>query len=92
MARTWPVTRRKKAALRVFDLVAKPISSVFFRDPQRDSDAVRKILVVELWHMGDVVLATAAMQQLKQLYPDAKITLLGEAARGRAARGKQLRR
>jgi heptosyltransferase II len=79
MARTWPVTRRKQVALAAFDTVARPLSSLLLRkSPSVDGD-VRKILVVELWHMGDVVLTTPLLQRLRAMYPQARITLLAKA-------------
>ena len=79
MARTWPVTRRKRALLAAFDAVAGPVASVFLRDKSKTAAEVRKILVLELWHMGDVVLATPVLQRLRSMYPDARITLLAKA-------------
>jgi heptosyltransferase-2 len=78
VARTWPVTRRKQVALGVFDAVAKPVASLLFRD-SRPSAAIERILLLELWHMGDVVLATPVLQKLRQMYPAARITLLAKA-------------
>ena len=78
MARTWPVTRKKKAVLRAFDIAAKPIASILLRDKSEPPRDVRKILVLELWHIGDVVLATAALQELRKIYPKARITLLAK--------------
>lgn len=77
MARTWPVTRRKKLALGALDAVAGPVSSLLSRG-KASGGRVERILVVELWHMGDVVLATAAMQRLRETYPGARITLLAK--------------
>ena len=78
MARTWPVTRRKKAMLAAFDAIARPVSSLLFRDKTLPTGDIRKILVLELWHIGDVVLATPALQRLRAMYPKARITLLGK--------------
>jgi heptosyltransferase II len=78
MARTWPVTRRKRAMLAAFDAVAGPIASAILRDRKAATGEVRKILVLELWHMGDVVLATPVLQKLRSMYPDARITLLAK--------------
>jgi ADP-heptose:LPS heptosyltransferase len=78
MARTWPVTRRKRFLLSAFDRVAGPVSSVILREKAIQSQVVRKILVIELWHMGDVILATPVLQCLRSMYPDARITLLAK--------------
>jgi ADP-heptose:LPS heptosyltransferase len=77
MARTWPVTRRKKLLLKVFDTVAKPIASVAMRE-KRPATSIDRILVLELWHMGDVVLCTSILQRLREMYPAARITLLAK--------------
>lgn len=79
MARTWPVTRRKRALLAAFDAVARPLSSLVLRKDDRKPGTIRKILVLELWHMGDVVLTTPLLQRLREVYPDARITLLAKA-------------
>lgn len=78
MARTWPVTRRKQAAIAAFDSIAGPVASVFLREKEPERADVRRILVIELWHIGDVVIATAALQSLRKMYPDASITLLAK--------------
>lgn len=77
MARTWPVTRRRKLALAALDAVAGPVASLLSRGLRSDG-RVERILVVELWHMGDVVLATPAMQRLREIYPEARLTLLAK--------------
>ena len=65
--------------LAAFDAVAGPLSSVIFREKRTPAAGkVKKILVLELWHMGDVVLATPALQKLRMLFPDARITLLAK--------------
>src|SRR5688500_8097931 len=38
--------------------------------------AVRRILVVELWNIGDVVLLLPFLTQLRKLFPRASVTLL----------------
>src|SRR5512143_1400446 len=78
MARTWPVTRRKRMLLSAFDFVARPLAPVLLREKHAPSDEVKKILVLELWHMGDVVLATSVLQSLRSMYPRARITLLAK--------------
>ncbi|HJP61605.1 MAG TPA: glycosyltransferase family 9 protein [Gemmatimonadaceae bacterium] len=48
--------------------------------PRRPSmRAPERILVSELWHIGDVVLAMPFLAALRTLFPDARITLLGRA-------------
>lgn len=64
--------------LAMFDALAGPMSAVFLRENHDGTEPVRKILVLELWHMGDVVLATPVLQSLRAMYPEAKITLLAK--------------
>jgi heptosyltransferase-2 len=78
VARTWPVTGKKQAMLTMFDALAGPMSSIFLRENHDGVQPVKKILVVELWHMGDVVLATPALQCLRAMYPGARIVLLAK--------------
>src|SRR4051812_49009780 len=78
MARTWPVTRPKKIALGVFDAVMGPLSWPFLNRRKRFKQTVERILVLELWHMGDVVIATSALRCLRKMYPRASITLLAK--------------
>ena len=42
------------------------------------SDGVRRILVVELWNIGDVVLTIPFLAQLRAIFPNARITMLGQ--------------
>lgn len=78
MARTWPVTRGKKAFFAAFDSIIGPIASVAMRRNPDEIHEIRKILVLELWNMGDVVLSTVVLQSLRVVYPTAKITLLAK--------------
>jgi heptosyltransferase-2 len=78
MARTWPVTRRKRVLLSAFNNVARPVSSLLLRENATPLGPVKKILVLELWHMGDVILATPVLQCLRSMYPGARITLLAK--------------
>jgi heptosyltransferase-2 len=64
--------------LAMFDALAGPMSSVFLREKRDGNEPVRKILVLELWHMGDVVLATPVLQSLRAMFPGATITLLAK--------------
>jgi heptosyltransferase II len=42
-------------------------------------DGVSRILVVELWHIGDVVLTIPFLAQVRALFPEAEITMLAHA-------------
>jgi len=78
MARTWPVTRSKEIALAAFDAVAGPVASVLSKNRPHPTHPIRNILVVEIWHMGDVVLATPLLRNLRRLFPGARICLLAK--------------
>lgn len=41
-------------------------------------EGVTRILVVELWNIGDVVLTMPFLEQLRAIFPNARITLLGQ--------------
>jgi len=78
MARTWPVTLRKRLMLSALDALGRPLATVFGRGRDPGATDIRKILVVELWQIGDVVLATPVLQRLRELYPGATVTLLAK--------------
>lgn len=78
MAQTWPPTRLKRFALRAIDLAATPIAAGMRRESPAKIPAAPRILVVELWQIGDVVLSTPFLAALRDCFPDSKITLLGK--------------
>ncbi len=49
------------------------------RRPARNSAGIERILVMELWGIGDLVIMSACLPQLKALYPKARISLLAKA-------------
>lgn len=51
----------------------------FFR-PARNSIAIRRILIVQLDHLGDAVLTTTMLRHLKSQYPKADIDILASSA------------
>ncbi len=60
--------------------------SIFAGHPMFRRESIRRILVVKLDHIGDVVTALPAIRKLKTSFPDARITLLaGQAARALGA-------
>src|SRR5688572_8507114 len=77
MAQTWRVTPAKVAVFRLIDALAFPVRP-FLRSSLTGGD-VRSILVMEPWHIGDVVLATSALRALRQRFPDARVSLLGKS-------------
>lgn len=81
MAQTWPVTRNKKLALKAIDAIGPALVPLLERiwRPRTDSgEPVSRILVIEPWLIGDVVLATPLLQALRERYPDARISLLAK--------------
>jgi ADP-heptose:LPS heptosyltransferase len=75
MARTRVENLRKEGWLRRLDQVGRRLFRS--RAPATLGDPDR-ILVVELWHIGDVVLATAALPALRRRFPRAKLFLLAK--------------
>jgi heptosyltransferase-2 len=71
-------TTRSRLAHKAFNLIAK----VAYRkvppgaSPPGRNDAVARVLVLELWNMGDVILAMPFLAQLRCLFPRATITLV----------------
>jgi heptosyltransferase II len=77
MAQTWVPSFRKRVMLGALDVLAH-LASRRKHTPDADSRAqVRSILVVELWNIGDIVLAMPFLAQLRALFPNPSITLLG---------------
>ena len=80
MAGTWIPTRRKVATLRLLRLVGAPIAALARRFLIRRATAwpPRRILVIDPWHLGDVVLASAALVALRRAWPNAHLALLAK--------------
>ncbi|MDQ6717438.1 MAG: glycosyltransferase family 9 protein [Gemmatimonadota bacterium] len=73
MAESWVPTIRKRIMLRVLGLIARA------GKPGRagvDEQGVSRILVIELWNIGDVVLTIPFLAQLRKKFPGARVTLL----------------
>ena len=90
MAETWKITPAKRAALAAADLIARPFARLLIPPSKRLDEGIWKILVVELWNIGDVVLATSALQALRARYPDAWIAFLGKPHAEEVLRGSGL--
>lgn len=72
MAQTHKPGLLKQAALGLLNLVAgKSGDATAVGNPD-----VRRILVVELWNIGDVVLLLPFLTQLREMFPKAAVTLL----------------
>src|SRR5207302_1643747 len=63
-----------------FTVDDEPTQLIVSGRPMLRRDDVRKILVVKLDHIGDCVIAFPALRRLKQLFPDARITVLTSRA------------
>jgi heptosyltransferase-2 len=82
VAQTWLVTERKLRSARRADALLRPIFPLLraaFAPTGHTNGAPRKILVSELWHIGDVVIAMPFLAALRQRFPHAEITLLAKA-------------
>jgi len=77
MAQTWRITPRKVATFRLIDALCLPLR-LLLRRRRRPTGEIRNILVVEAWHIGDVVLATPLLLALRKRFPEARIALLGK--------------
>jgi heptosyltransferase-2 len=79
LAETWPSTRGRRALLKVADVIGRAAIAPFRRERQDSgSHSPRRILVIEPWNIGDVVLATPLLRALRERYPKARISLLGK--------------
>jgi ADP-heptose:LPS heptosyltransferase len=90
VAETWKITRGKRAVLAAADLIARPFARLLIPPSERLEEGIWKILVVEIWNIGDVVLATTALQALRARYPDAWIAFLGKPHAEEILRGSGL--
>jgi heptosyltransferase II len=73
MAQIWIPSFRKRVMLGALDLFAR---LTLGRDGALSQSAIQRILVIELWNIGDVVLAMPFLAQLRVLFPQAKVTML----------------
>lgn len=80
MAQSWVSTPKKRlmlAGLNLLARVARPSRGGRQR-PVHQSRPIRRILVVELWNIGDIVLMMPFLAQLRALFPGAEVTLLAQ--------------
>jgi ADP-heptose:LPS heptosyltransferase len=78
VAQTWPVSRTRLAVLKAADRAGR-VAFAPLRAVSRRSAAARsisRILVIEPWHIGDVVLVTPFLRALRASQPSARITIL----------------
>jgi heptosyltransferase II len=81
VAQTWRVTRGKRLIAAAVDgagIIARPLIKAKWPPMPRTDATVERILVMEPWLIGDVVLATPILRALRNRYPSAEIALLGK--------------
>jgi heptosyltransferase-2 len=78
MAQTWIPSLRKRLMLGALDLFARATRPRGNARPSDAKDPIQRILVIELWNIGDVVLAMPFLAQLRALFPQAKVTMLAQ--------------
>ena len=78
MAQTWPVSRARIAALKAVDVAGRIVFAPFraLRRAGNRPGAIERILVIEPWNIGDVVLVTPFLSALRDRFPGARISLL----------------
>lgn len=82
MAQTWLVKESKLRMAKRADALFRPLFPLLrltFPPKRATSRAPERILVSELWHIGDVVIAMPFLAALRRLFPAAKITLLAKS-------------
>ena len=82
MAQTWLVNERKLRMGRRADALFRPFVPfvrLAFPPRQPSANAPERILVSELWHIGDLVIAMPFLAALRSLFPAARITLLAKS-------------
>lgn len=93
MAQTWVPTLWKRLAIGALNALAD-VSRLLPGKQREPIDVVpgdvRRILVVELWNIGDVVLTIPFLAQLRVLFPRAKTTLLAQAHARKLLEGTHL--
>jgi heptosyltransferase-2 len=70
---------RKRIVIRLIEALARPIVSIVDRMRAESSvttTEIRNILVLEYWNLGDVVMESPFLMNLRIQYPNARITLL----------------
>lgn len=73
------ISARKRRLIRVLDAVLRPIVAGWerlWRSPSGVDSQISKILVMEYWNLGDIVMLSPFLRSLRIQYPDAHITLL----------------
>jgi heptosyltransferase-2 len=76
MAQTWIPSLRKRLMLGALDLFARAKRLPLGIHARESKTPIQRVLVIELWNIGDVVLAMPFLAQLRALFPQAKVTML----------------
>ena len=76
MAQVWIPSFRKRVMLGALDLYARVARLPEAPRLLASAESVQRILVIELWNIGDIVLAMPFLAQLRALFPAATITML----------------
>jgi ADP-heptose:LPS heptosyltransferase len=80
MAQTRTLPPGKLRRIAALDTVVRPLMQLAPRPLPLSQDArPERILVVELWGLGDVVLATPFLAELRERFPNASVTLLARS-------------
>jgi lipopolysaccharide heptosyltransferase II len=78
------VARQKTTIKKVVHSTVLTVGRVLFHGAERPlppPDEIRHVLVVKVWAIGEVIMATPAFRAFRRLFPEARITMLtGRAA------------
>jgi hypothetical protein len=73
------MSARKRVLIRGIEAILRPLGvglELVRGLPRNTGGEVSKILVLEYWNLGDLVMLTPFLRSLRIQYPDASITLL----------------
>jgi heptosyltransferase-2 len=73
------MSARKRRLIRLIDTIARPIVRVLTKlgySPASGSTEIRSILLLEYWNLGDIVMESPFVQNVRINYPNARIVLL----------------
>src|ERR1700688_1955551 len=81
---------RKRLLIRAIELIVRPIVLALQRLRGRPRNIVgesKKILVIEYWNLGDIVMLSPFLRSLRIQYPDARITSICDGGKFQAMCG-----
>jgi ADP-heptose:LPS heptosyltransferase len=92
MAQTRTITPAKLRKIAALDIALRPLLALAPRPhrPRATPPAGMRILVVELWGLGDLVLVTPLLAELRERFPTAHVTLLAKPAAQQLLAGSRL--